>query len=158
MGRNADVVVINNQMEISVEFIVLLHSFLFFSCRQMWTELGGDEAKACILACLRDWPKCFIIWLHFETQRTPRDQEGSCWDRRSEQTEEMETLLVVLLSMQLYHRLWQASWQWDSSFLFLLSQFHCFWCQFVKWVLTQHVHRQKLLSCHWFLTTAVTYC
>lgn len=49
-----------------------------------------------------------------------RDPNGSCWDRQSEQTKEMVALLFQLLSTQLYHRLWQACWQW-GSFLFASS-------------------------------------
>lgn len=44
-----------------------------------------------------------------------RDPNGSCWDRQSEQAKEMVALLFQLLSTQLYHRLWQACWQWGSS-------------------------------------------
>lgn len=73
----------------------------------------------------------------FRLSELGRDREGSLRGRQSEQIQEMVALLVVLLSAQLYHRLWQAFWLRDYSFLFLAFQPPCFWFQFVKSVSTR---------------------
>lgn len=98
---------------IKVFFLDALRSFM-----QTWhlQTPGNFFCKA-----LSERPKCSIVWLHFETWRHARDQEGSCWDRRSEQAKEMVAPLGVLLSKQFYHMLWQAFWQWAPSLLFFSS-------------------------------------
>lgn len=90
----------------------------FFSILNVF-RLNYKVLKAnltCTFVTVQDEPRCFIVWLHFQTWKTTSDHEGSCWDRRSEQPQEMVARLVVLLSVQLFHRLWQAFWQWNSPF------------------------------------------
>lgn len=94
---------------------------------------------------LRVRPKCSVVWLHFATQRPIRDQEGSCWDRRSEQAQEMVALLGVLLSTQFLSQALTSLLAVSLFMPFFPSQFRCVWRRFVKSMLTQHVHRCKTL-------------
>lgn len=82
---------------------------------QVEKEIGA-KANQYLLFChfMGHW--CLVVWHHFRLW-TWRDREGSRRGRRSEQTQEMVALRVVLLSAQLYHRLWQAFWLQDSFFI-----------------------------------------